>query len=96
MKTTTMTDRLFIGINYALLILICGNLIACGGAAHMGDYATISGTPEGIKALGDTLIGMQQTAKTDSTQYFNQRNVEVVEYSKRAMAPSFLQQVLGK
>lgn len=94
MKLETI-ETAYKGMCYGLLILICINLCACGGNAHMGEYAQISGTPEGIKALGDTLIGMQQTAKSDSTQYFNQRNTEVVEYTKRATAPSFLQQVLG-
>lgn len=47
-----------------------------GSTAHVGEHFTLSGTPEGVRAFGDTLIGALKTSKeqpSDDNQYLKTR-----------------------
>jgi len=59
-----------------LLTLTVILLAGCGVSGHGGQYVALSGTPEGIRALGDTLNGALKTAKEgpdSANQYFAAR-----------------------
>lgn len=72
------------------LIALFGS--GCAGTGHMGDYAQFSGTPAGLKALGDTLVGMQKTAKESpdaANEYMALRVKQDEQETRRATAPGF-------
>lgn len=81
---------------FAIAAVVSG----CSATSHVGQHFTMSGTPDGIRAFGDTLVGSMKTAKESSdsnNQYFAHRN----EYERNITTretqnqPGFLQKLFG-
>jgi hypothetical protein len=78
-------------------VVVC--VTGCAGTGHMGQYAQLSGSPEGLRALGDTLIGMNRTAKESpeqTSEYFAHRHNEMKHETERARIPGFFQGIFAK
>lgn len=59
-----------------VLIAACVALSGCGSMNYAGDHFAMSGSPEGIRAYNDGLIGALKTAKEKPdahNQYFETR-----------------------
>ena len=79
-----------------LAIGILATLTGCGMTAHSGEHFQLSGSPEGIRAFGDTLNGALKTAKESpdaNNQYFQSRGFYESQVSIRASQPGFFQKL---
>lgn len=89
-RTAAQTRRLKLLARLLATGCIVCCVTACAGSGHMGQYAQLSGTPEGIRALGDTLIGMNRTAKEapeQNSEYFAHRRTQEQHATERARIP---------
>ncbi len=58
------------------LLLIAGTASGCGVATHSGEALSLTGSPEGIRALSDLLAGTATNAKASpdvDTPYYQLR-----------------------
>lgn len=79
-----------------LAIGILFALTGCGMTAHSGEHFQLSGSPEGIRAFGDTLNGALKTAKESpdaNNQYFQSRGFYESQMTVRASQPGFFQKL---
>lgn len=77
----------------AVIVAVSG----CGMATSSHDFV-MAGNAEGIHAFADTLNGVIRTGKESSTEdsrFFNSREVQEKEKTKRATAPGFLQSLFA-
>lgn len=68
-------------------------LSGCGAVMTTGDHASLSGSPEGIRAMMDGFNGIISSAKASpdqKTDYATMREEHERERTKRAMTPGFL------
>jgi len=74
-------------------------LTACTSmTAHTGEHFEMSGTPDGIRAFSDTLIGSMKTAKEKDNapnQYFKARNTFEQNVTARQAQPGFFQKLFN-
>lgn len=72
-------------------------LSGCAGlTAHSGEHFEMAGTPDGIRAFGDTLVGAMKTAKEKDSarnQYFAARESYEREVTTRDSTPGFFQKL---
>lgn len=67
-------------------------LSGCGAVMTAGDTATLSGSPEGIRAMMDGLGGLITDGKASpdqDTAHWIARKEQEKELTKRSMAPGF-------
>jgi len=98
-RTKAQTRRLKLLARLLATGCIVCCITACAGTGHMGQYAQLSGSPEGLRALGDTLIGMNRTAKESpeqSSEYFAHRHNEMKHETERARIPGFFKGIFAK
>lgn len=79
-----------------ILLGLLASMTGCGVMGHAGDHFQLSGTPEGIRAFGDTLNGAMKTAKEShdaENQFLGYRAVQEREITKRKTSPNFIQQL---
>lgn len=98
-RTKAQTRRLKLLARLLATGCIVCCVTACAGTGHMGQYAQLSGSPEGLRALGDTLIGMNRTAKEapeQNSEYFAHRRTEMQQETERARIPGFFQGIFAK
>lgn len=71
-------------------------MTGCGVMGHAGDHFQLSGTPDGIRAFGDTLNGAMKTAKEghdSENQFLGYRAAQEREITKRKTAPGFIEKL---
>jgi hypothetical protein len=80
-----------------LLPIVVGSVVFLSGCAGnlsvAGDQATLSGSPEGLRAMFDGMNGMISNGKASpdrQTAHWVARREQEKEKTKRHMAPSFL------
>lgn len=80
-----------------LLPIVVGSVVFLSGCAGnlsvAGDQATLSGSPEGLRAMFDGMNGMISNGKASpdrQTAHWATRKEQEKERTKRHMAPSFL------
>lgn len=64
-----------------LIVALCGSLGACSGTALNGDQFRLSGTPEGIEAFSDMMIGQATEAKNPEemkSPYWQNRDQKLI------------------
>lgn len=64
-----------------LVVALCGSLGACSGTALNGDQFRLSGTPEGIEAFSDMMIGQATEAKNPQemkSPYWQNRDQKLI------------------
>lgn len=79
-----------------LLLTLSG--CSLGSTAHTGEHFVMSGTPQGIQAFGDTLIGSMRTAKEKDNaknQYFAHRADYEKNVTERTKQPGLLQKLFS-
>lgn len=84
-------------LGFVALVTV-GAISGCGLTAHTGEHFEMAGTPEGIRAFSDTLVGSMKTAKESPnapSQYFRHRNSYEREVTARELhrPKSFLQKL---
>lgn len=78
------------------MIVVAGLVALTGCAGNLsvaGEQATLSGSPEGLRAMFDGMNGIITNGKASpdkTTAHWIARNEQEKERTKRAMAPSFL------
>ena len=63
------------------VVALCGSLGACSGTALNGDQFRISGTPEGIEAFSDMMIGQATEARNPEgmkSSYWQNRDQKLI------------------
>ncbi len=74
-------------------------LSGCGAVMTTGDHASLSGSPEGIRAMLDGMNGLITSGKASpdrTTDYAIMRGEHERERTKRAMTPGFLQGIFQR
>ena len=82
-------------IVFTSLILLSG----CGAVMTSGDHASLSGSPDGIRAMLDGMNGLITSGKASpdrTTDYAIMRAEHERERTKRAMTPGFLQGIVQR
>lgn len=77
----------------ASAIIVLVTQTGCTGMATANQDFVLAGNAAGIHAFADTLNGVIRTGKetnTDESRYFNTREVQEKEVTKREVAPGFL------
>lgn len=81
-------------------LIACLHIAGCSTTANTGQHFTMTGTPDGIRAFGDTLVGSMKTAKESSdanSQYFASRAEFEKNVTARELSPKgFFQKLFGK
>ena len=83
---------------WGVAIVAVLSVTGCGAAMHSGDHFVLSGTPEGIRAFGDTLNGAMKTAKEApdaGNQYFQARGFYEAQVTQRNAQPGLFQKMFG-
>jgi len=86
-------ERLIRGAALGSLIVIGITQIGCSGMATANQDFVLAGNAQGIHAFADTLNGVIRTGKetnTDESRYFNTREVQEKEKTKRETSPGWL------
>lgn len=83
--------------------LIAIGLVALTGCAGnmsvAGEQASLSGSPEGLRAMFDGMSGLVTNGKASpdkNTAHWQMRSKQEKEKTKREMAPSFLSNLLAR
>lgn len=76
-------------------------LSGCGAILQSGENATLTGTPEGLRAILDGINGLVVTGKVSADQpnnnpYILMRQDQEEELTKRAMVPNFLSSIFAR
>ena len=74
-------------------------LSGCGAVLTTGDTATLSGSPEGIRAMMDGFGGLITDGKASpdqDTAHWIARKEQEKELTKRSMTPGFLQGIFQR
>lgn len=86
-----------------LLPIVIGSVFVLSGCAGnlsvAGDQATLSGSPEGLRAMFDGMNGLISNGKASpdkNTAHWKARKLQEKERTKRAIAPSFLSSLLAR
>ena len=88
--------------NTQKMIVIAGLVALTGCAGNLsvaGDQATLSGSPEGLRAMFDGMNGMISNGKASpdkNTAHWQMRNKQEKERTKREMTPSFLASIFAR
>ena len=83
-----------LGVLVAVLSSGCGAMLSVGS-----DQASLSGSPEGIRAMLDGMNGLIQNGKASpdkTTAHSLMRGEQEREYTKRAMKPGFFSNLLSR
>lgn len=84
------------------MIVVAGLVALTGCAGNLsvaGEQATLSGSPEGLRAMFDGMNGMISNGKASpdkNTAHWQMRNKQEKERTKREMAPSFLSSIFAR
>lgn len=76
-------------------------LVSCSGCAttgSVGEHFQMSGTPDGIRSFGDTLVGALKTAKETPNarnQYFKHREVYESNVTVRDTQPGIFNKLFN-
>lgn len=86
-------------MRYIILSALFAFSTGCGLTAHSGEHFQMSGSPEGIRAFGDTLIGAVKTGKEGPdapNQYFISRERYEAQETVRKTSPGLFQRLFSK
>ncbi len=84
------------------MIVVAGLVALTGYAGNLsvaGDQATLSGSPEGLRAMFDGMTGLIIDGKASPdkrTAHTRMRESQEKEFTKRAMKPSFFSSILAR
>lgn len=84
-----------------LMVVLClCSVVGCGGVMNVSsDHATLTGSPEGIRAMFDGMTGLIIDGKASPdkrTAHTKMRENQEREFTKRAMVPGFLSNLLSR
>lgn len=84
-----------------LMVVLClCSVVGCGGVLNVGgDHASLSGSPEGIRAMLDGMNGLIVNGKASPdkrTAHILMRQNQEKEITKRSMAPGFFANLFNR
>lgn len=88
--------------NTQKMIVVAGLVALTGCAGNLsvaGEQATLSGSPEGLRAMFDGMNGIITNGKASpdkNTAHWQMRSKQEKERTKREMAPSFLSSIFAR